>query len=153
MASSKGGPSHAMALARIAIGVMFLFFAQYKIFHTEFAHGGYAKYVGSYVNESAVGFYKPFLRLTLQHQVLSGYAVGVAELLIGLSMVAGFAVRPFSLLGALFMLNLTLCTWWRVPHGADYWKFLGNELDNIPLMLLFIVFFVHRAGQTLGFDK
>jgi hypothetical protein len=40
-----------------------------------------------------------------------------------------------------------------VPHGAAYWMFLGNELDNIPLMLLFIVFCVHNAGQTLGLDK
>jgi hypothetical protein len=67
--------------------------------------------------------------------------------------VLGFWVRPFSILGALFMLNLTLCTWWRVPHGAAYWMFLGNELDNIPLLLLFAVFCVHNAGQTLGLDK
>jgi len=142
-----------MAIARIAIGIMFLFFGTYKIIGPEFAHGGYAKYVGSYANESAMGFYKPFLRLTLQHPVASGYGVGVAEFLIGVSMVIGFWVRPFSILGALFMLNLTLCTWWRVPHGSAYWMFLGNELDNIPLMLLFIVFCMHNAGQTMGLDK
>ena len=153
MASSKSGSSYTMAAARIAIGIMFLFFGQYKIFGPEFAHGGYAKYVGGYVNETAVGIYRPFLRLTLQHPVFSGYAVGVAEILIGLSMTLGFLVRPFSVVGALFMLNLTLCTWWAVPHGAAYWRYLGNELDNLPLMFLFILFFTHNAGQTLGLDK
>jgi thiosulfate dehydrogenase [quinone] large subunit len=151
--SKKGSTSYAMALARIAIGVMFLFFAQYKLFGTGFAHGGYEKYVGAYANESAVSYYRPFLRLTLRHPMASGYAVAVAEALIGLSMVLGLWVRPFSLLGALFMLNLTLCTWWRVPYGSPYWQFLGNELDNIPLMFMFIIFFAHSAGQTLGLDK
>jgi len=151
--SKKGSTSYAMALARIAVGVMFLFFAQYKLFSSEFAHGGYAKYVSSYANETAVSYYRPFLHLTLRHPVASGYAVAIAEALIGLSMLLGLWVRPFSVVGALFMLNLTLCTWWRVPHGSAYWHFLGNELDNIPLMFLFLIFFAHGAGQTLGLDK
>src|SRR5947208_16648082 len=90
-----GISSISMAVARIAVGIMFLFFAQYKLIHSDFAHGGYEKYVHGYVDQSAVGFYKPFLNLTLQHPILSGYAVGVAELLIGLSMVLGWWVRVF----------------------------------------------------------
>lgn len=140
-----------MALARIAVGIMFLFFAQYKLIHRDFAHGGYEKYVQGYVQDTSVEFYKPVLRKTLQHPVLSGYAVGVAELLIGLSMVLGFWTRPFAALGALFMLNLTLATW-HLPPGTAYWRYLGNELDNIPLLMLFIVFIAHDAGKTLGLD-
>jgi hypothetical protein len=30
--------------------------------------------------------------------------------------------------------------------------YLGRELDNIPMLLLFLIFFVHRAGETLGVD-
>lgn len=140
-----------MALARILVGVMFLFFAQYKLIHRDFAHGGYQRYVQRYVDETSVNFYKPFLRKTLGHPVISGYAVGVAELLIGLSMVLGFWTRPFSVLGALFMLNLTLATW--IPQDTSaYWHYLGNQLNNIPLLMLFILFIAHNAGTTLGLD-
>ena len=151
-ADKSGGSSVAMAIARIVVGVMFLFFAQYKLMGRDFAHGGYEKYVTGYVQESAVNFYKPFLRDTLKHPVASGYAVGVAELLIGLAMVLGIWVRPFAVVGGLFMLNLLLCSW-TLPHGTPAWRYFGNELDNISLLLLFILFFVHNAGRTLGLDR
>jgi thiosulfate dehydrogenase (quinone) large subunit len=151
-AATTGSPSIWMALVRILVGIMFLFFAQYKLVHRDFAHGGYEKYVQGYVQETSVDFYKPVLRMTLRHPVLCGYTVGVTELLIGLSLVLGWWTRTFSIIGALFMLNLTLATW-HLPPGSAYWRYLGNELDNIPLLMLFIVFIAHRAGQTLGMDK
>jgi uncharacterized membrane protein YphA (DoxX/SURF4 family) len=92
------------------------------------------------------------LRETLKYPVASAYGVGVAELLIGLSMVLGFWVRPFAIVGALFMSNLLLSTW-MLPRGVPLWRYFGNELDNIGLLLLFLVFFAHNAGQTLGLDK
>lgn len=155
MAGKSGGGSSSsvmMAVARIAIGIMFLFFAQYKLMGHEFAHGGYQKYVTGYVQESAISAYKPFLRETLKYPTASAYAVGVAELLIGFSMVLGFLVRPFAIVGALFMFNLLLSTW-VLPPGLPTWRYFGNELDNIGLLLLFLIFFVHNAGQTCGLDK
>jgi uncharacterized membrane protein YphA (DoxX/SURF4 family) len=151
---TKGTPgsSVAMAVARIAVGIMFIMFAQYKLLHRDFAHGGYEHYVNGWLDTTAVSFYKPFLRATLHYPLASGYAVGVAELLLGLSMVLGFAVRPFSILGALFMLNLALCTW-NLPAHTPAWRYLGNQLDTIPMLLLFLLFFAHRAGDTLGLDR
>jgi len=149
---SNGSASITMAVARIVVGIMFLFFAQYKLMGREFAHGGYEHTVSGYEQVTAVGIYKPFLRATLRHPVASGYAVGVAEMLIGLSMVLGFWVRPFAVAGALFMFNLLLSTW-VLPHGSPAWKYFGNELDNISFLLLFLLFFAHNAGQTLGLDK
>jgi uncharacterized membrane protein YphA (DoxX/SURF4 family) len=148
---SISAPSAMMAVARIAVGLMFLMFAQYKLLHTDFAHEGYQKYVTGYVQESSVSIYKPFLRETLLHPKLWAYAVGVVELLIGISMVVGFAVRPFSLVGALYMLNLTLATW-KLPAGTPAWRYVGNELDHIPLLLLFLIFFAHGAGEAWGLD-
>jgi thiosulfate dehydrogenase (quinone) large subunit len=148
----NGSSSVAMAVARIIVGIMFLFFAQYKLLGRDFAHGGYEKYVTGYVQESAVSIYKPFLRATLKYPVASAYAVAVAELLIGLSMVLGFLVRPFAIAGALFMFNLLLSTW-VLPQGLPAWRYFGNELDNIGFLLLFVLFFAHNAGQTLGLDK
>src|SRR5438477_4945389 len=80
--SNTGSSSLWMAFTRIAVGIMFLFFAQYKLIHRDFAHGGYEKYVHSYVQESSVNFYKPVLNKTLQHPVIVGYTVGVMELLV-----------------------------------------------------------------------
>jgi uncharacterized membrane protein YphA (DoxX/SURF4 family) len=151
-AANSGKSSRTMAVARMVIGIMFLFFAQYKLMKPEFAHGGYEKYVNGYIDQTAVNFYKPVLRLTLTHPVFFGYAVGIAELLIGISMLLGIWVRVFSVVGALFMLNLTLSTWC-LPPGAAPWQYLGNQVGNIPLLLLFLVFCAHNAGTTLGLDK
>ena len=149
--SNTGSSSLWMAFTRIAVGIMFLFFAQYKLIHRDFAHGGYEKYVHSYVQESSVNFYKPVLNKTLQHPVIVGYTVGVMELLVGLSMVLGWWTKTFSVVGALFMLNLTLATW-RLPPGSASWMYFGRQLDHIPLILLFIIFIAHDAGKSLGLD-
>lgn len=140
-----------LALIRIAVGVFFLFFAQYKLASPDFAHAGYAKYVNGYIRSSAVSIYKPFLQKTLRHAVASGYTVAVIELLIGVSLLLGLWVRFFSVVGALFMFNLVLCTW-NAPGPGPPWHYLGNQLDNIPLLCLFLVFFFCRAGDTWGLD-
>jgi uncharacterized membrane protein YphA (DoxX/SURF4 family) len=149
---STTASSATLAGARIAVGIMFLMFAQYKLLHTDFAREGYQKWISGFVQESSLAFYKPFLRETLSHPKLWAYATGVVELLIGLSMVVGYAVRPFSLVGALFMLNLTFATW-NLPAGTPIWRYAANELEHIPLLLLFLVFFAHGAGETFGLDK
>ena len=152
MAKGGGSSSVAMAVARMIVGIMFLFFAQYKLMGRDFAHGGYEHYVTGYEEVTAVSFYKPFLRATLHHPMASAYAVAVTELLIGLSMLLGFWVRPFAVVGALFMLNLLLCTW-VLPAGSAPWMYFGHEIDNIAMLLLFVLFFAHNAGQTAGLDK
>jgi len=148
---NSSSPSILMALARIAIGVMFLFFAEYKLASTWFAREGYAHYVSGFAQVTAVSFYKPFLNFTLHHPWIFAYATAVLELLIGLSMVSGYLVRQFSLLGALFMANFVLASW-VLPAGTAPWRYLGNQLDNIPLLLLFLVFYAEDAGVTLGLD-
>jgi uncharacterized membrane protein YphA (DoxX/SURF4 family) len=151
MAKGAGSSSGAMAIARIGVGIMFLFFAEYKLVSTEFAREGYSKWVTGFMQETAVSFYKPFLQFTLHHAMFFAYAVAIIELLIGLSMVLGFRVRLFSIIGVLFMLQLVLSTW-NLPAGTPAWRYLGNELEHIPLLLMFIIFYSHSAGETLGLD-
>jgi uncharacterized membrane protein YphA (DoxX/SURF4 family) len=151
MAKASGSSSTAMAVARIGVGIMFLFFAEYKLVSTEFAREGYSKWVTGFVQETAVSFYKPFLQFTLHHAMFFAYAVAIIELLIGLSMVLGFRVRLFSIIGVFFMLQLVLSTW-NLPGGTPAWRYLGNELEHIPLLLMFIIFYAHSAGESLGLD-
>jgi uncharacterized membrane protein YecN with MAPEG domain len=50
------------------------------------------------------------------------------------------------------MLALTLCTWYAPGHNVHYWRYLGNNLDHIPLLMLFVIFLSFRAGDTWGLD-
>jgi uncharacterized membrane protein YphA (DoxX/SURF4 family) len=143
-----------IACARIATGFLFLLFGEYKVASPAFAHADFQKYLQGYIQTEAVSFYRPFLaHVVWPHAVFFGYFVGALELWIALSLIAGLFVRVSSILGALFMLNLALSTWWAVGHGVPLWRYFGAELDTIPLTLLFLIFFAADAGQTWGVDS
>jgi uncharacterized membrane protein YphA (DoxX/SURF4 family) len=142
-----------IAAVRIATSIFFILFGEYKLAGPAFAHGGFQEYLHGYIQSTAVSFYRPFLaNLVLPHAVFLGYTVGVVEMFIGLSLFLGIWVRPASILGALYMINLTLATWWDPGHGVPIWRYFGNELDHLPLLLLFIIFFGADAGQHWGLD-
>lgn len=142
-----------IAVVRIATSVFFLFFGEYKVFGPGFAHGGFQEYLRGYIGGSAVGAYRPVLAtVVLPHAVFFGYFVGVVELFIGLSLLFGIFVRAGAVLGILHMISLTLATWWEVGHGVPTWRYFGAELDHLPLLLLFIVFYAADAGQVWGID-
>ena len=150
---SSSASSKAVAGARVATGVLFLFFGEYKLAGPGFAHGGFQGYLQTYIDGTAVSFYRSVLaQLVLPHAVFLGYTVGVLETFIGLSLLLGLWVRPASALGALFMLNLALATWWEPGHGAPLWRYFGAELNTLPLLLLFIIFFATDAGTVWGLD-
>jgi thiosulfate dehydrogenase [quinone] large subunit len=142
-----------IALVRMATAVFFILFGQYKLFGPGFSHGGFQEYLRGYVGGSAVSFYRPVLaHLVLPHAVFLGYIVGTIEMFIGVSLLLGIWVRLASVLGALYMLNLTLATWWEVGHGVPVWRYFGAELDHLPLLLLFVIFFASDAGRVWGLD-
>jgi len=137
----SGVLSKALVIARMVTGAFFLLFGEYKVFGSAFAHAGFAHYLEGYIQQTAVGFYRPVLsHIVLPHVVFFGYLVGVVELFIGISLIFGIGVRIASVLGMLHMLNLTLATWWEPGHRAPLWQYFGAELDHLPLLLLFLVF-------------
>ncbi len=142
-----------IACIRILTAFFFLFFGQYKLFGWEFAHGGFAEYLGGYIGGEAISLYRPVLaHLVLPHQVFFGYAVGAVEFFIGLALLLGIFVRAASLLGALHMLSLALATFWSPGHNVPTWRYFGYQLDHIPMLFLFVIFYVARAGETWGLD-
>jgi thiosulfate dehydrogenase (quinone) large subunit len=142
-----------ISVIRIATSVFFLLFGQYKIFGSAFTHGGFQEYLQSFAQNSAVGFYQPILSdLILPHAVFFGYLVGAVEMFIGVSLLLGIWVRVASVLGILHMVSLTLATWWGPGPGMPVWRYFGAELDHLPLLFLFVIFFVADAGQTWGLD-
>ena len=145
--------SRTIAVVRIATSVFFLLFGEYKVAGPAFAHGGFQNYLHEYIASSAVSFYRPVLSgLVLPHAVFFGYVVGIVELVVGVSLVIGLWVRPASVLGILFLVNLTLAAWWEPGHGAPLWRYFGARLDTLPLMLLLIIFFAADAGRVWGLD-
>ena len=86
---SDANARRVLALVRVAVGVMFLFFAEYKIVGSEFGHGGFEKYISSYVDQhQVVDWLRPVLtRYVLPHPYLWARIVAWSELLIGLSLV------------------------------------------------------------------
>ena len=145
--------SKTIALVRMGTAVFFILFGQYKLFGPGFAHGGFQEYLRGYIDSSAVSFYRPVLAiLVLPHALVLGYVVGAIEMFIGISLLLGIWVRAASVLGGLYMLNLTLATWWEPGHGVPLWRYFGAELDHLPLLFLFLIFFVSDAGREWGLD-
>lgn len=145
--------SKTVAVVRIATSVFFILFGEYKIAGHGFAHGGFQNYLQDYIANSAVSFYRPVLaQVILPHAIFFGYVVGAVELLIGVSLLIGLWVRPASILAILFLVNMVLATWWAPGHGVAVWRYFGNELEHLPLLLLFIIFFAADAGRVWGLD-
>ena len=153
MAKNASALPRTIALVRILTSVFFLLFGQYKIFGSSFSHGGFQQYLQGFIQTGAVRFYATFLNnFVLPAAVFFGYVVGVVELFIGVSLLLGKWVRVASVLGALHMLSLTLATWWEPGHGVPLWRDFGAELDHLPLLFLFLIFFAADAGQVWGLD-
>lgn len=142
-----------IAVVRIAASVFFLLFGEYKIAGPGFAHGGFQTYLRDYIGNSSVIWYRPLLLHVIQpHAVFFGYAVGIIELLVGISLLLGICVRPACALGIALLLNIALASWWDVGHGVPIWRYFGSRLDTLPLLLLLTVFFATDAGQVWGLD-
>ena len=143
-----------IAAVRIATGLIFILFGKYKITGPAFAYGGFAQWIRGFVEQDqALGFYKTFLvRFVLVHPVLCARIVGWGELAIGIGLVLGLWVRAASIAGAIHLASLTLATWFQVGHGVPVWRYFGAELDHIPLLFLFAIFFVTHAGEVWGLD-
>ena len=97
----------ALAILRIAIGILFLIFAEYKVFGSQFTvHGGFQFWMGRFLEDGAYPFMKPVLRnFVLPHATPIAFIVAYGELCIGLSLVTGILVRAASFFGLVYMLS------------------------------------------------
>jgi uncharacterized membrane protein YphA (DoxX/SURF4 family) len=138
--------SPAFAGLRIAVGVLFLIFAEYKVFGTAFTlGGGMESWLQRFLRDGAYPWMVPALRdwvLPRAHPL--AFLVAYGELAIGLSLTLGVLVRPASLFGFLYMLALLFSSNYPGPHAA-FWQYFGASLDHSVLALCFLSF---AAGQS-----
>jgi uncharacterized membrane protein YphA (DoxX/SURF4 family) len=140
---NESGLKWTTTLVRIAMGVIFILFGEYKFASPAFAHGGIQKYLAQFLDGNmAVHWYRPFLeKVVLPHASIFGYLFGAGELLVGIALITGVMLRPAAIGGIFMMLNLLLSEWNGVGADAHLWKYFGAQLDHLcPLMLLLIFF-------------
>lgn len=136
----------ALAFLRMAVGMLFLIFGQYKVFGTEFTlHGGFQFWINRFLEGGAYPFMAPVLRgFVLNHATPIAFLVAFGELAIGLALLLGICVRPASLGGLLFMLTLLFSSNYPGPH-APLWQYFGASLDHSVLALCFVAFLIGRS--------
>ncbi|GAC1436693.1 MAG: hypothetical protein NVSMB58_27620 [Terriglobales bacterium] len=136
---------------RIAIGILFLILAEYKVFGTQFTLGGGFQYwINRFVSDGAYPFMTPVLKtFVLPHAKPIAFLVAYGELAIGLSLVLGILVRIASVCGMLYMLALLFSSNYPGPHAA-FWQYFGGSLEHSILAVCFAAFAVSKPEQDLS---
>src|SRR5437879_11656131 len=100
--------TYALALILIGVCVLFLIFAQYKVFGTTFTlHGGFQFWINKFLEGGTYPFMAPILRgFVLPHATIIAFLVAYGELAIGLSLVLGILVRSIGFCCLIFMLKM-----------------------------------------------
>ena len=150
-ANPENKNSLALAVLRISVGALFLIFAQYKVFGTQFTlHGGFQFWINRFLEEGAYPFMKPVLKnFVLPHATPIAFLVAYGELAIGLSLVSGLLVRVASSFGLLFMLSLLFSA--NYPgQNAPLWQYFGASLEHSVLALCFVAFLISHADARLS---
>jgi uncharacterized membrane protein YphA (DoxX/SURF4 family) len=142
-ADSQRSNSRALAFLRIAVGILFLIFGQYKVLATQFTlHGGFQFWINKFLEDGAYPFMVPVLRgFVLPHATPIAFLVAYGELAIGLALLIGVCVRPASAFGILYMLSLLFSSNYPGAH-APLWQYFGASLDHFMLALCFFSFLI-----------
>ena len=142
--------ARALAFLRISVGVLFLIFAQYKVFGTQFTlHGGFEFWINRFLQDGgAYPFMAPMLRgFVLPYARIIAFLVAYGELAIGIALTLGIWVRRASTFGLLFMLTLLFSSNYPGP-GAPLWQYFGASLDHSVLALCFVTFLIGDADAV-----
>ena len=132
----------ALAGLRIAVGVLFLIFAEYKVVGREFIHGGgFDGWINRFLSEhTAYPFMEPVLRgFMLPNHTAIAYLASYGELAIGLALVLGVFVRAASICGIVYMLTLLFSSNYPGPR-APLWEYFGASLEHLVFALCFAAF-------------
>lgn len=142
----------ALAGLRIVVGCLFLIFAQYKVFGTQFTlHGGFEGWIHRFLeSDAAYPFFVPVLKdVVLPHALVLAFLVAYGELAIGLALVCGIWVRIASAFGFVYMFVLLLASNYPGDH-VEVWQYFGASLDHSVLAFCFLSFMIGRSDDRLS---
>jgi uncharacterized membrane protein YphA (DoxX/SURF4 family) len=143
----------AMALLRMAVGLFFIIFGQYKVFGSGFVHSGFRDYVEGFIHNGAYPFMIPVLHWILTHAATAmAIAVGYGEFLIGISLLIGLLSRVASIFGCALMLAMWLSGGYPGPHAA-FWMYWGASLNWSAFAICFAVLAAGRPEETASLHR
>ena len=140
-----------LAVLRIAVGLLFLIFAEYKVFGRQFTlHGGFQYWINLFLQGGAYPFIAPVLRrFVLSHATAIAFLVAYGELAIGVALVLGIFVRAASVCGLIYVLTLLFSS--NYPgSNAPLWQYFGAALNHLVLALCFAAFAITRREDVLS---
>jgi thiosulfate dehydrogenase [quinone] large subunit len=143
-----------LSLLRVAIGLLFLIFAEYKVFGTQFTlHGGFQYWINLFLQGGAYPFMRPVLRnFVLPRATVIAFLVAYGELAIAVSLISGIMVRPASVCGLIYMLTLLFSS--NYPgSGTPLWQYFGASLDHSVLALCFAAFALTDSDELWSMRK
>lgn len=143
-----------LAGLRIAVGLLFLIFAEYKVFGRQFTlGGGFQWWIHRFLAGGAYPFMVPVLQgFVLRHGTALAFLVAYGELVIGVALVAGLLVRTASFFGLLFMLSLLFASDYPGPQAA-FWQYFGAALDHLVLAFCFGAFLLGEADRAFSVQR
>jgi thiosulfate dehydrogenase (quinone) large subunit len=143
--------TRALAALRIAVGMLFLIFAEYKVFGAGFTRGGGFQYwINRFLLEGSYPFMAPILKdFVLPHAAPIAFLVAYGELAIGLALVLGVLVRPASICGLIYMLTLLFASNYPGPH-ALFWQYFGASLEHLVLAMCFAAFALGKPEEAFS---
>jgi thiosulfate dehydrogenase [quinone] large subunit len=136
--------ARALAFLRIAVGIFFLIFGEYKVFGTQFTlHGGFEFWINKFLQEGgAYPFMAPVLKgFVLPHATPIAFLVAYGEFSIGLALTFGILVRAASAGGVIFMLTLLFSSDYP-GAGAPFWQYFGASLGHSVFAICFVSFLI-----------
>jgi len=136
---------------RIAVGILFLIFGEYKVFGTQFTIGGGFQYwINRFLAEGAYPLMVPVLKnFVLPHATPIAFLVAYGEMAIGVALVLGLLVRAASVCGVIYMSSLLLSANYPGPHAA-FWQYFGASLEHLVLALSFAAFALTKPEEVLS---
>lgn len=140
--------ARALAVVRIAVGILFLIFGEYKVFGTQFTlHGGFQYWINRFLEGGAYPFMAPVLKnFVLAHATPIAFLVAYGELAIGNALILGVLVRWASISGLTFMLTLVFSSDYPGPHAA-FWQYFGASLSHSVFAVCFVAFLIGRSEE------
>jgi len=149
--SSANRNTRALALLRIAVGLLFLIFGEYKVFGTQFTlGGGFQFWINRFIQHGAYPFMLGVLKdFVLPNGSVIAFLVAYGELCIGIALTAGILVRAASVCGLIFMLSLLFSADYPGPSAA-FWQYFGASLDHSVLALCLAAFAIGDSDEMLS---
>jgi thiosulfate dehydrogenase (quinone) large subunit len=146
--------SQGIAGLRIAVGLLFLIFAQYKVFGTGFTlHGGFQYWINLFLKDGAYPFMVGILKgFVLPHATFIAFLVAYGELAIGIALITGIWVRTASVFGAIFMITLIFSANYPGP-GAPLWRYFGASLEHSVFLLCFVTFALSDSAEVASLAR